>query len=136
METKLNSKTRSSWLIIVYKLLNDILFLLLISFALFLVAESMLPGFVSVHFSIVKTAIIIFAVPGLIIYLGRKLKIEFEAPQKISKKWIIFLAIFSMLLIINSLLRFDWKEILIIALATFLIFLYLYRDIFSSAPKT
>ncbi len=125
-----DNKTTNLWLIIVYKLLNDVIFLLLIFFALAFLAEGLIPGFVSAHLNFTKLAIIIFAILGVIIYLGRKLKTEFEAPQRVSKKWVIFLAVFSILLIVNSLLKFGWKEIIIIALATFLIFFYLYRDIF------
>lgn len=129
------NKTTNLWLIIVCKLLNDVLFLLLISFALAFLAEGLIPGFVSAHLNITKLAIIIFAVLGVIIYLGRKVKVEYEAPQKINKKWIVFLAVFSMLLIVNSLLKFGWQEIIIIVLATFLIFFCFYREIFPSAPK-
>lgn len=118
-----------------YKLFHDIISLLLIAFAFLLITEGIVPGFVSAHLNITKLAIIIFAVLGAIIYLGRKVKVEYETPQKINKKWIISLAVFSMLLIINSLLRFGWQEIVIITLATFLIFFYLYRKFFSSAPK-
>lgn len=130
-----SNKTINPWLIVSYKLLHDIIFLLSTVFALLLIAEGIVPGFISAHLNTTKMAIIIFAVLGVIIYLGRKLKIKFEALQQMSKKWIIFLAIFSMLLIINSLLRFDWKEIIIIALATFLVFFYLYREIFPSVLK-
>lgn len=130
-----DNETTNLWLIIVYKLLNDVIFLLLIFFALAFLAEGLIPGFVSTHLNFTKLAIIIFAVLGLIIYLGRKLKIEFEAPQRTGKKWTVFLAAFFMLLIANSLLKFGWKEMIIIALATFLIFFCLYREIFPSALK-
>ncbi len=130
-----SNKTINPWLMVGCKLLHDVIFLLLIVFALMLVAEGIAPGFVSAHLNITKLAMLIFAVLGLIIYSGRKLKIEFEALQTASKKWIIFLTIFSMLLVVNSLIRFDWKEIIIIALATFLMFFYLYKDIASPASK-
>lgn len=127
----LNNKTTDTWLTIAYKLLYDIIFLLLIIFAILLVSEGIVPGFVSAHLNITKLAMIIFAVLGLIIYLGRKLKIEFKMPRTVSKKWIAFGIVFSILLIINSLIKFDWKEMIIITLATFLIFFYLYHEFFS-----
>ena len=124
-----NNKIINPWLMVSHKLLHDVIFLLLIVFALLLVAEGIAPGFVSAHLNTAKLAILIFAVLGLIIYSGKKLKIEFEAPRTANKKWIIFLAIFSILLVTNSLIKFDWEEIIIIVLATFLVFFFLYREI-------
>ncbi|MDO8529363.1 MAG: hypothetical protein Q7S18_01715 [bacterium] len=112
--------------IFLYKLLNDVLILLIISFALLLVSESVMPGLISSHFSFTRLTLTVFVVLGMIIYLGKLNEISFEIENK--KTVLLYsLIIFSILLIINSLLKFAWWEIIIITTAAFSVVFYLYK---------
>lgn len=114
--------------VFLYKLLNDVLILLIISFALLLVSESLMPGLVSSHFSFTRLTLIIFVVLGMIIYLGKSNEISFETENK--KTALLYgLIIFSILLIINSLLKFAWWEIVVITIGSFATIFYLNKTL-------
>lgn len=111
-----------------YKLLNDVLTLLIISFALLLISESVLPGLVSSYFSFTRLTVLIFAALTGITYLGKLNKISFVDENK--KTVMLYgLIIFSIPLIINSLLKFAWWEIAIISIAAFATIFYLNKTL-------
>lgn len=114
--------------IFLYKILNNILGLLLVSFALLLVSEGILPGMASVHLSFTKLTLIIFAVLGSIIYLGKINEINFEFTNK--KTVILYgLVILSVILIVNSMLKFAWWEITTITIASIFLLYYLKNNL-------
>jgi len=114
-----------------YKILNDILALLLVSFALLLIIEGVMPGLASAHMSFTRLLLIIFAALGMIIYLGKINEIKFEVENK---KTVLFygLIIFAIILIVNSILKFDWWEIAIITIVSVFLLYYLYENIIKS----
>jgi hypothetical protein len=128
---RINIFFKSQLGIFLYKILNDILILILISFFLLLISEGLMPGLISAYMSFTRLTLIIFAVLGMIIYLGKINGISFEFSNK---KTALFggLIAFSILLIINSLLKFAWLEIGIITIASILLLYYSYKNIIES----
>lgn len=126
---KINNLFRSELGIFLYKILNDILVLLLISYAMLLVSEGIMPGLVGAYLSFTKLTLLVFAIMGAIIYLGKLNNISFELENK---KTVLFysLIIFSIILIINSLLKFTWIEIGIITIASLFLLYFLYNNFF------
>ncbi|GBE16728.1 hypothetical protein BMS3Abin15_00550 [bacterium BMS3Abin15] len=115
---------------ITYKLLNETLLLLLLIYGLILIAEGVIPGFVTSHLSFMELTLVIFANLGAIIYLGKKndfLYADFDIKHS---KMIFVLVALSFLLIGNSLLKFNLLENLVITLVSLSIFYYFYKIIF------
>ena len=128
---KLNEKLKSDFGIFLHKILGDILALLLLSLGLLLVAEGIMPGLVSSFLSFTRLILVIFAVLGTVIYLGKLNGIAFESENK---KTALFygLIIFSVVLIINSLLKFALWEIGIITIASIFLLYYIYKNFLAS----
>ncbi len=126
-----NKSQKENIIILVYKLLNDAVFLMLMVFTALLAAESILPGVVSAHVSFLKVSLIIMALISALLYIGRKYTLS--SPQiKIKKsKLVIALIILFLPLAILSLIKFSFLEIFIILIATLLILFYLYKLIFT-----
>jgi len=124
---KISEKLKGNLGIFLYKIFNDILILLLISCVLLLISEGIIPGLVSAYLSFIKLILLVFAVIGGIIYLGKLNDIGFEFSKR---KTALFygLIIFSVILIINSLLKFTWWEIGIITIASIFLLFYLYKN--------
>jgi hypothetical protein len=125
---KLNKIFKSELGIFLYKVFNDILILLLVSYALLLISEGIMPGLVGAYLSFTRLTLALFAVLGGAIYLGKLNSIGFEFG---SKKTAPFcgLLIFSVILTINSLLKFTWLEIGIITITSVLLLHYLKRNL-------
>lgn len=124
---KLNEKLKSDFGIFLYKILGDIMILLLLSLALLLLSEGIMPGLVSSFLSFTRLILIIFAVLGGIIYLGKLNEISFDLENKKT----VFLGgflVFSVMLIVNSILKFSLIEIGIITIASIFLLFYLYRN--------
>ncbi len=124
---KLREKLKGNLGIFLHKILNDILILLLISYALLLVSEGVIPGLVGAYLSFTKLTLLVFAILGGIIYLGRLNDIGFEFNKK---KTALFygLIIFFIILAINSLLKFTWWEIATITIASIFLLCYLNKN--------
>jgi len=118
--------------IIMYKLLHDALFLLLISFITLLVAEGALPGLVSSHISLSKVALAIFLTLGCTIFIGKNLKIIYDKPAIKKNRLLPALIFLAFLLIGNSLLKFALWENIAITLVVLLLFFLFYRIIFEN----
>jgi hypothetical protein len=121
-----------NYLLITYKILHDILLLILIAFAGILVADALLPGIISSKISFSKMTIALILTSSLIAYLGNHLQISY-AEEKINKSKILpILILFSFLLIGNSLLKFTlWQNIMITIISLILFFLF-YEILFAS----
>jgi len=120
-------------LLIIYKLLYDALFLLLISFIAMLIAEGALPGIVSSHISLTRVVIVILLVLLSIIWIGKKFQLTYAAPVIKKNKPLPVLILLAFLLMGNSLLKFALWENMIITLTTLFLFFLFYQIIFD--PK-
>lgn len=117
-----------------YKLLNDVLFLMLLSFGAMLLSEAALPGILSDHISFTKLILAIFLVFGLIIYLREKIKkaeiaeIPDSKPEK--KTYAYFLTAFIFVLLIFSIRHFNWAILAVIIITTLFLLYYLFEIFF------
>lgn len=119
----------SSNLLIAYKLLHDLLALLLLTIAGIFVLDGLLPGLASSRISFGKIFLLLLANIYFIIFLGEKLQINYPT-KKINKHKILpFLILFAFLIIGNSLLLFTLWQNIIITLVTLFIF-YLFHELF------
>jgi len=117
----------------IYKILNDILFLLLIILSLVLFTEAILPGFVSGYLSFTKIIISVFAVLAAIGYLGKKNHIEYASENKKplhKNKRLIFFIVFSAILTTASMFGMNWMETIAISFGMFFTVFYIYRALF------
>lgn len=113
---------------IVYKLLHDFLFLMLIFFVLALIADGLLPGIISAHIGFYVPAIIIFATIFVINFLSKKF--EIEQKNKSHKKTTTFLIVVILLLFLNSIIKITIVFQIILAVLFFLTY-YLTYKVFS-----
>ena len=90
---------------IIYKLLRDFLFLMLVFFIAALFADGLLPGIISARVGFYIPAIIIFSTIFSINFLAKKLAVKIE--NKFYKKTTIFLMVVMALLIFNSLIKIN-----------------------------
>lgn len=128
MKLLLNNKKQPELLL--YKLLNDILFLWLLVFAGMLVLEGVVPGYFSAHLSFTKIMLVLFTILFLIVRLGKRNNILFEPHNRESifkNKALLFLLLISFVLIINSLRSLGLIETIIFSLAVFVILLFFYK---------
>ncbi len=130
----LNKKDFCQWLTIAYKILHDTLFLLLLVFCAALIAEGIIPGFLSSHLSFTKIIMAIFANISAIALISRKIELPSFNHSDKKSKLVAGLFFFSLILIANSLLKFGWLENAIITLASGAVLFYFYR-IFSSSEN-
>jgi hypothetical protein len=113
-----------------YKLLHDILFLLIVFFVSMIFSQGLIPGFFS-PIAFLKIILAIFLAVILIAAAGKKMKAGFQ--PAVSHKLIFALIIFSAFLIVNSLLKFHWSQNIIITLASVFIILELSKIPFSKS---
>jgi hypothetical protein len=121
-------ETKKDQLIIAYKILHDILFVMLIFFFAFLLAEGILPGIITNHFSFTRIIAIIFVNIFAIYILGNYLKISLN-PDKANKKTAIFLLFILTLLIFNSLFKLNILLNISILLAVLATGYYVYKTL-------
>ena len=106
--------------LILYKLLADFLFLWLLFLTSSFLAESVLPGIISSHFSFTRSFLILFVTITTLFILGNILEIKIEK-KSISKKTKFIAIFFSSFLIFNSLFKLNLElnfAILFLSLAT------------------
>lgn len=84
-------------LIIIYKLLNDALFIALVFFLLALTAEGFLPGVVSSHINFTKTVIFIALILTVAFILAKAVGIDIQNPKTNKKTAVFWLFVFSVL---------------------------------------
>lgn len=116
--------------LIIYKLLHDLLALLLVTFAGIIVADGLLAGLITSKISFDKIAILLLLTVIAITILGKKLDITYKKMQTNKSKLLPALILFSFLLIGNSLLKFSFLENIIITLTTLFIFFLFYEMLF------
>jgi hypothetical protein len=113
---QLDNRTNKQIQLLIYKILNEALFLWAVVFSGLLVLEGLVPGYFSAYISFTKMIFALFAILGAIGYLGRKNNLGSSlppdlAPQK-NRTLIILLAL-SFILILNALRGFGWPVALI-----------------------
>ena len=112
---------------IAYMTANDALSLSLLAAFGSIIAEGLIPGFVSVHFPLAYVGILVIMLAALVQILGHKLDISYEI-SKIRHAIILpVLLTFSFLIMGNSLLKYPlWQNLLItlgILSASYIIFI-------------
>ena len=93
-------------LLIIYKLLADLLFLLLLFFSLVLIADGLIPGIVSSHISFLKIVLLITLNLGALYFVGSVAEISLNE-ERPNKKTIVFIAMLALLLVSNGLLKLN-----------------------------
>jgi hypothetical protein len=121
-------ETKKDQMTIAYKILHDILFVILIFFFASLLAEGILPGIIANHFSFTRVIVIIFVNIFVIYVLGNYLKISLN-PGKKNKKTAFFLLFILTLLIFNSLFKLNVFLNIFILLAVLATGYFVYKAI-------
>jgi len=119
---------------VAYKLLNDVLVLLLLAFLLLMVSDGLLPGIISSHLSFAKLILLIFTTLGAIIFLGKRSSYLYPDFNLKQSRLVFALVAISFLVIGNSMLKFSYFQNILITSLTLAIYYYLYKIIFSQ-PK-
>lgn len=122
-------------LLLAYKLLYDLLLLLLLTFTGTLIAEGLLPGLVSSKISFSKLTLSLILTLALIVWLGKKLDITYSQIKINKSKILPLLVMLSFLLIGNSLLKFSFWENIIITLSTLFAFFLFFELFYSSEDQ-
>lgn len=115
-----------------YKLLNDLLLLLLVAFIGTMLAEGILPGIITSQIGFTGIASAVLLVMIAIIWIGSKYQIRYERPSLRGAGLVPVLALVSFLLLGNSMLKFELWENMIITASTLLFMFLLYQQIFGT----
>lgn len=101
-------------IIIAYMAANDALSLsLLVAFGS-IIAEGLIPGFVSVHLPLAYVGILVIMLAALVQILGHELDISYEISKKRHAVILPVLLTFSFLIMGNSMLKYPlWQNLLI-----------------------
>lgn len=129
MDLKKLYREKNIWLIAL-KLGYDALFLTLLTYAGMLVAEAVLPGFLSSRISFSKLTIFLLLLIGAIGFLNSKLGYTYKTIPKHKNRLLPFLIVFSFILIGNSMLEFSLWQNMIITLSVMSLFFIFYQLIF------
>lgn len=115
---------------IIYKLLADLLFLLMFFFTLMLITESLLPGIVSNHISFLLIIfLLVFNIFAL--HFVRSISDINISGQKSNKKITASLVILAIILIFNTLLKLNLILAIIILISTIFLGYLIYKNIFN-----
>lgn len=120
---------------VAYKLSYDVLFLSLISFFMAIIAEGVLPGFISAHVGFAKIILFILLLVAATIALGRYLGIE--KPLLSARKNVLtpFFLLISFLLIGNTMLKLPLWQNLFITITLVLILFNFFELSFDTEKK-
>ncbi len=116
-------------LLLIYKLLYDMAFILLFLFSCLTITEGFLPNFLSSHLNVTSLILSLLIVLVAIGKLGEKLDLHYSIISIRKKKSIPFLVVLIILLLGSSILKFPlWENLLIISGMLYLLFIF-YRII-------
>ena len=116
---------RGFWLM-AHALLSDAVSLMLLVFVGFMTLEALIPGIITSHISMAKFLFVIIALLFAQIVIGQKHTITFTITK--NNRWFIKALLFwSLLLILNALLKFPIYAIIIITLLTIAIVCLFYQ---------
>jgi hypothetical protein len=112
-------------LLLTYKLLYDVAFILLFLFSCLTIAEGLLPNFLSSHLNTTSLILVLLLILIAIGKLGEKLNLHYSIISIRKKKSIPFLVIIIILLLGGSILKFPlWENLLIVSGMLCLLFLF------------
>lgn len=132
----MEESNKKNYILLAYKLLIDLLFLLLLSLAFMLIGESIVPGLVSEHISFTKIIVAMIFDFGLIFWLSEKVHSHIQKPvseidsMTFSKKKFYFFSLFLFALIAIVIRGFNIFVIVAILTSTAIIFGYLFSLLF------
>jgi hypothetical protein len=116
---------RKQALLLVYKLLHDLSFLLFVIFAGLLLAEAVIPGLLSFHLSIPLFVFLMLLSLGIIGQIGRKFDLHYPLVSVRKNKFMPFFVLIIILLLGGSMLKFSlWENLLILSGTLYLLFLF------------
>lgn len=121
-------KLDNSKKLLFYKILETVIFLAIFVWAIALLAENVLPGFISTHLSFLKLTLFTSFLLIIMSTLGRNL--ELKKKLKIKKWPLLVLAILGFVIISLSLIKFNYFEIFITTVTSLFIISYFYKVLF------
>lgn len=105
-------KIDKNLLLMIYKLSHDVLLLSLITFFISMIAEGILPGFISSHMGFTKITFMLLLVVLATITLGKYLGIEISAAHVKKNIFTPFFLLASFLIIGNTMLKLPlWQNL-------------------------
>ena len=119
--------------LLIYKLLYDAIFLVLLVAFVSFIAQAIIPGVLAPHLSTLRIFVILILLLFATSLLSKKLGITY-ASQKVSSKkrpWGAFSVIFVFLILGDSMLKFSLWQNLVITLGTIAIAFLLYKTLIS-----
>lgn len=116
--------------LILYKLLNDLLFCWLIFFLLTLVAEGLLPGIITRHLSFLKIILALILNLVAIYILGSFSSINIQS-KKIEKRNFFWLTLLATFLIFNSLIKINLTLNIFILIFSLAIIYFSFKNLFA-----
>jgi hypothetical protein len=129
-----NSRTSSSNLIIVYKLLNDLLFIEAVFFILAMIGEALLPGTITSHVGFSKVIVTVGVTILAILYVGNKAGVNLSQAKK-NKKTAYLLVTILVILLFVSLIKINLMLNIILSFFAVLMGYYFYKLIILDSNK-
>lgn len=118
-----------------FKIMSELVLILIVLFLLGLAAENVLPGTISSKLNFTKFSLLILLGLSLVIFIANKY--DFSFPENKSKKIaVLFSVIFLIFIFSLSLLGFAKLEIIIILFLMLLILYYFYKILISGNRTT
>ncbi len=116
-------------LLLIYKLLHDLSFVMFVIFLILILADAILPGVLSFHLSIPLFIFFMLLTLSIIGQIGRKFNLSYPLVSIRKNKFIPLFVIVIILLLGGSMLKFYlWENLLILSGTLCLLFLF-YRII-------
>jgi hypothetical protein len=125
-----NNNKNTQLELLTYKLLHDILFIVLLFLGGLLLADGVIPGFFSGYVGFTNIILAIAATILGIIFLGKRNELLFSKEnykKSLKRKFFVFILFLSTVLIINALFKFSWWEMIIGTAFAIVIFVYLLK---------
>ena len=129
-----NAPQKKTWFDLMHKILYDVFFLLLVVLAAALVAEGLIPGFLSSRLSFTKIILAVLAAAAAVVLAERKNSVPASFSEDKKSRLAAGLLIFSAMLMANALLGFAFWQNAVITLGAAAVLYYFYK-IFSTPPE-
>jgi len=132
---QLRSKLSKNNILIIYKLLNDLLFVEAIFFLAALIGEALLPGAITAHVGFSKILIFVGITVLAILYLGNEAGVSLSQ-VKTNKKTASALVTVLVILLFVSLIKINLILNIILSFFAVLVGYYVYKLIFINSDET
>jgi hypothetical protein len=123
---QLRSKLSKNNILIIYKLLNDLLFVEAVFFLAALFGEALLPGTITTHVGFSKVLIAVGITMLAILYLGNKTDVRLSE-TKINKKTAVLMIFVLMLFLFVSLIKISIFLNIVLSIFAILSGYYIYK---------